>query len=177
MAGINDGAKYIKSVPSALKILEIVLLLVSIGFVGYFWDNWPGRDREDGDSDFIKVLKKDTDEFTKTDYIKIFLGSTVVAGIVALLFFLIFVAGIHKKIKFLNWGKTAAVFFFLTAVLMLVASGLLANTLKYYKDHKVCDVLELFDLDSQCKQLTGGVVCGFIAGAVFLVDSIVHFKL
>ncbi len=58
--------------------------------MGYFWDKW---------------LYKDYDDFPKYDYIKIFLAATATAGIIALLFFLLFVAGIHKKINVFNWAK------------------------------------------------------------------------
>jgi hypothetical protein len=55
--------------------------------VGYFWDNWAWED------------------LVKNDYIKVFLWSTAASGIITLLFFLIFLIGLHKKIKFLNWAK------------------------------------------------------------------------
>ena len=58
--------------------------------MGYFWDKW---------------LYKDYDDFPKHDYIKIFLAATATAGIIALLFFVLFVAGIHKKINVFNWAK------------------------------------------------------------------------
>jgi hypothetical protein len=57
---------------------------------GYFWDNW---------------ASKDDDDFPKNDYIKVFLWSTPASGIITLLFFLTFLIGLHKKIKFLNWTK------------------------------------------------------------------------
>ncbi|CAB4010328.1 predicted protein [Paramuricea clavata] len=157
--GINGGVQYLKSAPGVLKILEIILQLACVGSVGYFWDHWAWKD------------------LVKNDYIKVFLWSTAASGIITLLFFLIFLIGLHKKIKFLNWAKIAAAIFILLASLLFVVSGLLANTLIYYKDKEHCNALELSDADSQCKQLTAGIVCGFFAGAILLVDGIVHFKL
>ncbi|CAB4010327.1 ---NA--- [Paramuricea clavata] len=272
--GTNNGVQYLGSVPGVLKILEIILQIVCVGFVGYFWDNWVWKDYDDvpkndyikiflwstaasgiitllfflifligslmkkiaaaifillaillfavsgllvdtlvyyKDKDVCKALEffdadsqckqltagiilllicvgsvgyfwdncpwKDLDDYPKNDYIKFFLAATVVAWIIALLFFLIFVAGVHKKIDVFNWAMTAALIFILLAILVIVASGLLADTVKYYKDNGVCKALEFFEKDSRCKQLTAGTVCGFFAGVILLVDGIVHFKL
>ena len=71
--------------------------------MGYFWDNWALKD-----DDLDSWLSKDTKDLSQNDYMKIFLGSTVVVGIISLLFYLIFVAGVHKKIKILNWEKTVS---------------------------------------------------------------------
>ena len=53
--------------------------------MGYFWDNW---------------VYKDVD-FERNDYIKNFIYATACAGVLALLFFLVFVAGLHKRINVL----------------------------------------------------------------------------
>ena len=46
------------------------------------------------------------------------------------------------------------------AILLLVASSLLADTVSYYKSdkHNICKGLETSDKDSRCAQLTTGAV-------------------
>ena len=47
------------------------------------------------------------------------------------------------------------------AVLLVVASGMLAEVYKYFKDEKVCDILKTFDSKAQCKYIITGVVSAF----------------
>ena len=53
-------------------------------------------------------LDKSTEygEYPKEDNVKFFVGATTAAAIITLLFFLIFLSGLHKKIDVFNWAKT-----------------------------------------------------------------------
>ena len=51
------------------------------------------------------------------------------------------------------------------AILLLVASSLLADTVSYYKSdkHNLCEALKITKADSRCEQLTTGAVSPFPA--------------
>ncbi|XP_028397567.1 uncharacterized protein LOC114541231 [Dendronephthya gigantea] len=159
MAGINEGMQYLKSLPSFLKILEIILLLVSIGPVGYFLNNAPDFD------------------FDKRDNLKFFVGAAAASAVIALLFFLIFLTGAHKKIDAFNWARTAAGIFLVLAILLLVASSLLADTVSQYHSDGTCKWMDVQKTKYQCGQLTAGTVFGFFSIVIFIVDAIIHFRL
>lgn len=63
------------------------LLMIAVGTVGYFY-------REDPDGDY-----------KKKDSVKFFLAAVGIAAIVVVVFFLIFLSGLHKKVKIV-WTKT-----------------------------------------------------------------------
>lgn len=48
--------------------------------------------------------------------------------------------------------------FIFSAILLFVESGFLAYVVKFYKDHGICKLLEFFEFDSRCEQLTTGTV-------------------
>ncbi len=48
--------------------------------------------------------------------------------------------------------------FVLMGILLLVASAMLAEAYKTYKDDKLCDIWETFNSKAQCKHLIVGVV-------------------
>ena len=61
--------------------------MVAVGAVGYFY-------REDPDSDY-----------EKKDRVKFFLAAVGIAAIAVVVFFMIFLTGLHKKVKIM-WTKT-----------------------------------------------------------------------
>ena len=170
MAGINEGLQYLKSVPGVLKILEIIFLLVCIAPVGYFLQ---------------KASDNHLGDFDRKDNLKFLVGAAATAAVIALLLFLIFLSGLHKKIDALNWARTAAGIFLILAILLLVASSLVADTVRYYKsypgfgiqDVNLCQIFEESKREYRCGQLTAGAVFGFIVMVAFIVDSVIHFRL
>ena len=64
-----------------------VFLAIAAGTVGYFYKEGPDRDYE------------------KKDRIKFFLAAVGIAAVVVIAFFMIFLTGIHKKVKIV-WTKT-----------------------------------------------------------------------
>ncbi|CAB3991816.1 uncharacterized protein LOC110248790 [Paramuricea clavata] len=158
MGEVGKGLAYVKSLGGLLKMVELVFLAIAAGAVGYFY-----KEGSDGD-------------YEKKDRIKFFLAAVGIAAVVVIVFFMIFLTGIHKKVKIV-WTKTATGVFFLMGILLLVASAMLAEAYKSYKDDNFCDLLDLGGTKSQCKQLLIGVVCGLISAVVFVVDAVVHFKM
>lgn len=154
----ESGFQYLKSPAGILKILEFIVLLIAIGAVGYF-------------------LKELTGDYKKKEYIEFFLAVAVVAGSLAIFFFVMFISGLIKKLKAIKWPLTVTILFSIVAIVLLVASSLLAHTVKYYDDNSFCKLLEIVDEKAQCKFLTVGTVCGFIAAALLIADAIVHFKM
>ncbi|CAB4029605.1 ---NA---, partial [Paramuricea clavata] len=129
-----------------------ILLLICIGPVGYFLNNT---------SDY---------DYDKKDNLKFFIGAAAAAAVIAVLFFLIFLTGLHKKIDAFNWAKTVTGIFVILAIVLLVASSLVADTVSYYKssdidDGKIdfCQFFENHDKKYRCGQLTTGAVFGFLA--------------
>ncbi|XP_028392221.1 uncharacterized protein LOC114516834 [Dendronephthya gigantea] len=158
MGEVGKGFEYVKSAAGLLKLAELAILVIAAGIVGYFF-------KEAGDHDY-----------DKKDRIQFFLAAVGIAAIVVVVFFTIFLTGLHKKVNIV-WTKTATGVFVLMGILLLVASSMLAEAYKSYKDDKHCDIWETFDFNFQCKQLMIGLVFGFIAAVIFVIDAVIHFTM
>ena len=158
MAGLGKGCDYFKSLPGILKIIEFIVLLIALGSVGYFFEEMGSATR-------------------KTDNLKFFLFVVIVAWILVIAFWLNFVSGLHEKMSAINWPLTHGVVFIVWAVLLLIASALLADAVKYYEDSHFCELLDRVDTKQQCEHLIVGTTFGFIAMVLFIVDAIIHFMM
>lgn len=168
MAQTGKGLDYLKSIPSILKIIEFVILLIAIGTVGYFLDKFP-------DIYF--------DYYGKKGNLQFFMFVVVVSWLIVMALFVLFITGLHEKLTAINWTLVVVIISAVCAVLLLISSSLVADAARSYDKKKfpalisICKAMDNGNTDAQCGQLIGGAVCGFIAMVLFAVDTAIHVRM
>ena len=136
----EDNNNCMETVNKILKVLEAIFLVICTSAVGYYLNNREG---------YFDDRKK----------LEFFIDASVVSITVVALFILIWLFEIHNRAGFV---------FFVVAILMLIASSLLA---KFDAD---CNDEKNSNGKSRCSQITAGVVTGFCAVVALVVDAIVY---
>ncbi|XP_028392800.1 uncharacterized protein LOC114517316 [Dendronephthya gigantea] len=168
MGQIEKGLNYLKSIPFILKIIEFIVLLIAFALAGHFMN--------EAVTNFFAT-------FGKKGNIEFFLFATIVGWLIAIVLPILFFIGIQEKVSAIPWTLVVAILSAVWAVLLIIASSLLAAAAKHYEDKEgirgksVCELLDDANEDSQCGQLIGGTILGFIATVLYAVDTIIHARM
>ncbi|XP_046841998.1 uncharacterized protein LOC124436115 [Xenia sp. Carnegie-2017] len=165
MGAIPKGTKYIKTIPFFLKIAEFGVLLIAMSTLGAFLHNvgsvinpWGGKG---------------------SLYFGMF--AIVVSWIVVMVMVVVFVTGLHEKVTVINWPLTVFINMVLWGVMLLIACGVMSNTLRKYYSKKtsytLCNFLDTDKVGVTCFHLISATVCCFIATIILAVDANLNYHL
>ncbi|CAB4014052.1 MARVEL domain-containing 1 [Paramuricea clavata] len=152
---IGKGLYYITSTPGILKIFEFVALLISLSCIG----------------GFINTLNNSRGTWN------FFMFSVAATWILTMISFLFFTLGAHQKFPSINWILAMAIIYFIFTVMLLIASGILANNARSYKISGLCDSWESVSGDIECNNLVVAVIFAFVAFVLYSLDTLFHFWL
>lgn len=155
MVEISKGFDYIKSTAGVLKIFELIALLISISCM----------------SGFMNALSnsKGTWEF--------FLCTMVVSWILTAGVFFFFVFGLHERFTSVNWPLVVGIVFMIFSLLQLIASSIIADNARNYKDSGICDGWRAVSGAIDCNNLVVAAIFGFISFVLYVLDTLLHFWL
>ncbi|XP_032218485.2 uncharacterized protein LOC5518013 [Nematostella vectensis] len=150
MAGVKMD--YVKSLPGILKIIEFVFLLHAFSCMADCCGNGSGR-------------------------YAFFLAMTIIAWIMVIIIFLVFFLDQTSAIPQLNWQYVVLFSSIAWAVLLLICSALMADVssdTRHYRDWQGYGIRNYYV--KWWDTMTAGVVFGFLAMLVFIIDAVVHAK-
>ncbi|XP_028392798.1 uncharacterized protein LOC114517315 [Dendronephthya gigantea] len=152
---LDKGLNYITSTPGILKIFEFIFLLVSLACI----------------TGFMKPLNNIRGTWN------FFLFSIAVTWVLTMVSFLFFTLGGHKKFPSMNWVLAIAIIYFIFTILLLIASGILADNARSYKVSGLCDTWKAGNKDIECNILVVAVIFAFAAFVMYSLDTLFHFWL
>ncbi|XP_046848343.1 uncharacterized protein LOC124441913 [Xenia sp. Carnegie-2017] len=157
-----------------LSLLQMVLLVIALGFVGFFVREMNKTSEREARRATIALqstvapVANDMGIFGREES---FLFSSAIGIIIAFISMIIAISQSHSKAPCAASMVTAHI---LLLLLLVVSSSILANTAEKYDSLHLCKSLKENKSDTRCTHLTAGVALAFISVVLFIGSTVIY---